>query len=265
MEQAKQEKLKKALTIVGNILIYVFCAISLFMLFVTIFSKRNVDGAVNVFGYEMRIVLTGSMEKGDTDVSKFKVKNIKAGSMVFVQTLPEDESKWDEWYGSLKEGDVLTFRYVPADGIRQETITHRIKDIQPKEGGGYIITLKGDAVKDDTQVIDTTEYATGFNFVLGKVVGKSFLFGKFVTTLKTPLGMSLIIIVPCAIIIILQVIKIVNVLNANKRKKAEEIAQQRLDEMEELKRRLAELESNKSSDDASPTAELNSLDDGSNS
>lgn len=246
MEQTKNEKLKKALSIVGNVLIYVFCAISLCMLLVTIFSKQDVDGAVNVLGYEMRVVVSGSMEKNDdtyNDIKQYGIKSIKTGSMVFIELRPEDDAKAEEWYSKLEVGDVLTFRYVFA--IKQETVTHRIVDKTAKEGGGYIIRLKGDN-DNDIQTIDTTQIATSPNYVLGKVIGKSYVFGKFVTVLKTPIGMSLIIIVPCAIIIIWQVITIVNVVNAGKRKKAEEMAQQRLDEMEELKRRLAELEGGKS-------------------
>ena len=40
----------KAKKIVLDILLYIFLAICIFAVFVTVFSKRNADGAVQVFG-----------------------------------------------------------------------------------------------------------------------------------------------------------------------------------------------------------------------
>lgn len=232
------EKLRKAFETIANILVYLFCALCVVMLVFTLFAKRDADGAVEVFGYEMRIVVSASMEKNDrADVSNYAIKDIKTGSMVFVRLVPSGDTDAQAFYASLKVGDVLTFRYVEA--VQQETITHRIVDIVEKPTGGYVITLEGDNKPDSgsvsQQVIDTTEVDSP-NYVIGKVTGKSFLFGWLIYSLKQPVGMSLLIIVPSLIIIILQVIKIVNTLNANKKKRADK-------EVDELKRRIAELES----------------------
>ena len=68
------------------------------------------DGAVNFFGYEMRTVLSDSMEKCDeTDVSGFEIKDIPVKSLVFTETVPTGEAA-EEWYANLKVGDVLTFK-----------------------------------------------------------------------------------------------------------------------------------------------------------
>ena len=118
----------------------------------------------------------------------------------------------------LKVGDVLTFKYVY---IRQETITHRISNIMEK-GDGYIITLEGDNKADNAQnikqVIDTTD-TNSPNYIIGKVVYQNYLIGLMLYTIKQPIGITLIIIVPCAIIIILQIIKIINALNSQKKHK----------------------------------------------
>lgn len=232
-------KTQKIVSLVANILIYTFCALCVVLLIFAIINKVNGDDTVKIFGGEMRIVVSGSMEKNEnTDVSKFKVKSIKTGSVVFIRTVPADEKKADEWYSNLQIGDVLTFKYVAT--VSQVTVTHRIIDIEHKETGGYIITLKGDN-DDALQVIDTS-LEEPYNYVIGKVVGKSFLLGYLITTLKKPLGLAFIIIVPCVIIIIMQIINIVNAVNANKRQVADEQAQQRLAELDELKRKIAELE-----------------------
>lgn len=242
---------KKVVSLIGNILIYVFCALCVVLLIFSIVSKVNGDDTVRIFGREMRIVVSGSMERNDnTDVSNFKIKSIKTGSIVFIHTVPDDADKADAWYKELQVGDVLTFKYVPAN--KQETITHRIVGIEHKDSGGYIITLKGDN-DNDLQTIDTSIESSP-NYVIGKVVGKNFLLGYCIVQLKKPLVMALLVIVPCVIIIIMQVINIVNALNENKRKVAEAEAQQRLNDIDELKRKLAELEGLKSNIDDEQTS-----------
>lgn len=247
MEKATKQKILTVLQIVGNVLMYVFFALCLFVLLLSIISKRDVDGAVEIFGHEMRIVISSSMEKNDsTDVSGYKIKDIPVKSAIFIELVPDDETKAEEWYGELKEGDVLTFRYFMA--TRQETITHRIVKIEPKTTGGYIITLEGDNKADEVgamqQVIDTSEENSP-NYVLGKVTGKSYALGLVVYAVKQPIGIGLIIIIPCSLIIIFEIIRIINVLNSEKRRKADEKAQNQLSEMEELRRRIAELEGSK--------------------
>ena len=227
MEEVKRKRLTKALSTVTNVLVYVFCAFCLLLLTFTVFGKRNADGAVELLGYEVRIVLSGSMEKNDgVDVSDYKIKDIKTGSMVLVRCVPQSEAKAEEFYSNLKVGDVLTFRYDVTDkqfaekNAPQMTITHRITDIQCKDTGGYIITLRGDnSTKGlaDVQIIDTSNEASP-NYVVGQVVGKSFVLGRIIYSLKRPLGIALLIIVPCAILVVWNVVKIVNVLRVKKEK-----------------------------------------------
>lgn len=216
MKIKTEKKLNKALNIVANAFVYVFCALCLLLLLFTVFSKRDEDGAVKLFGYEMRVVLSGSMEKHEgAQLSDYKIKDIKTGSMVFVQLVPNDVAKAEEWYAGIKVGDVLTFRYLVA--MRQQTITHRVIDIQPKTGG-YLITLRGDNSSDGgVQVIDTSDEASP-NYVIGKVTGKNYLFGWFAYSLKRPMGLAMLIIIPCTIITIWQVVRIVNLIKLKKEK-----------------------------------------------
>ena len=242
------KKVTKVLSVAVNVIIYLFCALCLLLLVFTIVGKRDADGAVKMFGYEMRIVLSGSMEQHpDVDVSDYKIKSIRTGSMIFVKTVPDDAVKADEFYSDLQVGDVLTFRYDVSNkqfaekDAQQMTITHRIIDIKPKVTGGYIITLRGDNLVSNgltgEQVIDTSNEFSP-NYVIGKVTGQNFVLGWSVYSLKQPIGLALLIIVPCIIIIILNVIKIVNAISAQKAEK--QVAND--SELETLKRRIAELE-----------------------
>ena len=154
MDKAKVKKIGK---IALDVLLYIFLAICIFAVIVTVISKRDSDGAAEVFGYQMRVVTSDSMSESEfTDVSAYKIKDIPIRSMVFVKVMPDDPAEADEFYRSLKVGDVLTFRYVYTT---QVTITHRITDIEEIEGG-FKITLAGDNKNSEdgqlVQVIDTS-------------------------------------------------------------------------------------------------------------
>lgn len=235
---------KKVGKIIGNILLYLFLALCVCAVIVTVSSKKDSDGASELFGYQLRVITSDSMAKCDlTDVSDYEIGSIPLRSMIFVQRMPEEETAADAWYRTLKVGDVLTFRYVYTG---QVTITHRIISITEKETGGFLIELAGDNKNSDsgqlTQVIDTS-IENNTNYVIGKVTGQFFLLGFLISLLKTPLGIVFIVIVPCVIIILLEVLKIVGAYSAERKKREQEKQLQKDHELEELRRKLAELES----------------------
>lgn len=240
-------KIKKIGNIALNVLLYIFLAICILSVFVTVLSKRDSDGAAKVFGYQMRVVISDSMSECEhTDVSAYRIKDIPIRSMVFVKVMPNDPAEADEFYRSLEVGDVLTFRYVYTT---QVTITHRITSITEKDTGGFIIELAGDNKNSEdaqlTQVIDTS-IPNNTNYVIGKVTGQAYLLGVIMSFLMTPVGIVLVIIVPCFIIILLEVLKIVKVLGADKKKREQEEKAKNESELEELRRRLSELQREKS-------------------
>lgn len=240
-------KIKKIGNIALNVLLYIFLAICILSVFVTVLSKRDSDGAAKVFGYQMRVVISDSMSECEhTDVSAYRIKDIPIRSMVFVKVMPNDPAEAEEFYRSLEVGDVLTFRYVYTT---QVTITHRITSITEKDTGGFIIELAGDNKNSEdgqlTQVIDTS-IPNNINYVIGKVTGQAYLLGLIMSFLMTTVGIVLVIIVPCFIIILLEVLKIVKVLGADKKKREQEEKAKNESELEELRRRLSELQREKS-------------------
>ena len=89
----KTIKLKKIKEIIFNILTYSFVAISLVMLILCIFSKKDNDGALSLFGYQMRIVISESMEKNEltyNDIKRYHIKNIPVKSLVLIKTVPDN-------------------------------------------------------------------------------------------------------------------------------------------------------------------------------
>lgn len=252
---------KKILTIIVNVILYIFLAVCLVTLVIAVVSKKNSDGAVTIFGAQMRVVTSSSMEKCDqTNVDKYEIKDIPIKSLVFIETVPTDKEAAEEWYASLKVGDVLTFKYVYT---KQETITHRIVEITEKDGGGYIITLEGDNKNSDTetlsQTIDTSQSESP-NYIIGKVTAVSRVLGVVITALKSSVGLICLIIVPCTVIMIFEIVKVVNTFTGNNRKAQREEALKKDAEMAELKRRLAELEKaneKQDGDTAKPSSDEN--------
>ncbi len=249
---------KKVANIVLDVVVVAVLLLALFTMIVTVNAKKGKDGTATIFGYQLRFVQSGSMEKcAYTDVSKYKVKSIKVKSCVFIKTAPTDVEKIKEWYKTLKVGDVLTFQYNKNDGSAapedyegdSKVITHRVIKIEKKEtGDGYIITLKGDYKSSKgnepaEQVIDTeVDTPATTTYIIGKVTGQSYLLGLCVYVLKLRVGIICFIIIPCLVIIVFQILRITKVLGEDKKNKRKEEQANKDDEIEELKRQLAALQ-----------------------
>lgn len=253
--------LKKIGDIAANVVMYIFLAVCILSVIMTVFGKRDADGTVEIFGHQMRIVVSDSMAKSEfTDVSDYKIKHIPINTMVFIKLVPDDPVLADQWYDDIEIGDVLTFRYVYTN---QVTITHRVVDIKEKDTGGYLIYLEGDNKNSDSellkQTIDTS-IPNSTNYVIGKVVATNFLFGLFLSIIRKPIGAICIIILPCFIIILIEVLKIVRVLNADKKQQNQDEMAKKESELEELRRQLAALQNAQpaeNSDEPAPASESN--------
>lgn len=235
--EKKKNGLGRVFHIAGDILFFALITFVLFTLIVSIASRKDGDDAATVFGHQLRFVRSDSMAKCDlTDVSGYKIKSIPVKSCVFIEVIPQDEAKKEEWLSSVRVGDVLTFKYVYT---KQETITHRVVEIEKKEGG-YIITLEGDNKSSESgvmqQVIDTSQTDSP-NYIIGRVCGKSYVLGLLVYAFRSPVGIVCLIIIPCVIIIIMQVLRLVRVFGAEK-KETTETAKDKENEIEDLKRQI---------------------------
>lgn len=243
---SKDKSLKKPRTFKRIINLIIDCVLGVFLVFslsaciFTVSFKKSGNDAINVFGTELRLVLTGSMEANPlTDVSSFEIKSIPVNSLVVVKSINDDNR--EQFYASLNVGDVLTFKYLIAS--EQVVITHRIIEITPKEDGiNYVIVLRGDNVNEEgttsTQRIDTSVDKESFNYILGKVTWVSPFLGNILTFLRTSYGIIFIVILPAAILICYEVFKLIYL--SSKEKK--EVSKSKDSEIEELKNKLLELE-----------------------
>lgn len=92
-----------------------------------------------------------------------------------------------------------------------------------------------------TQVIDTSLQESP-NYVIGKVVGVSYPLGWLLALMRSEIGLIFVVIIPAVIIIIFEVMRITSLLAADRKKKAAAEQAQTQNEIEELKRQLAALQ-----------------------
>jgi flagellar basal body-associated protein FliL len=237
-----ENKLKNTVSKILNILLYVFIGFMMVFLILVISFRNSKEDATTVFGYQMRTVISPSMESCElTDVSNYEIKSLPLNTMIFVEVLPTDEKALEEWYRDLEIGDVVTFKYVY---VRQEVITHRLVGKEDNGKGGYNLYFEGDNKNSEegvlTQVIDTSNEFSP-NFVIGKVVGHSYLLGIIVTFLKSTIGLVLIIVL-IVVILVLEIFRLVKLLTAGKREAEKKKQEEQLKELEELREKLAILE-----------------------
>ncbi len=149
----------------------IFSAVAIIIVLLIIISAFPVTG-----NFKILVVQSGSMEP-----------NIHTGSVVVVK--PE---------ASYQEGDVITFK---SRGGKFDSITHRIVKIGDS-GTGKVFTTKGDANNaNDTDTVSSDQ-------IIGKVLFSIPYFGYAVATAKQPIGFLALIIIPAALIIIEEVLKI---------------------------------------------------------
>jgi signal peptidase len=126
----RQSGLKKAFNLVENIVFACILIIMVVLVYSMVQSRLSGGGAPRVFGYQMYIVLSGSMSPA-----------FDAGSLILLK--PENPE-------NIVEGDIITFR--PSSGEGALT-THRV--VQVNRDGGLSFITRGDAndVNDQNPVM----------------------------------------------------------------------------------------------------------------
>ncbi|MDF2038084.1 signal peptidase I [Bacillus sp. CMF12] len=112
--------MKKALKIISNIITAVLFINLILMAFLVVSSKAS-GGEPQAFGYQLKTVLSGSMEP-----------TFQTGSVIAVKPLSSEESK------SLKKDDVITFQ-----ASEEKLVTHRIIGVT-NSGDHVMYETKGD-------------------------------------------------------------------------------------------------------------------------
>jgi signal peptidase I len=156
---------KKVLKITSSLITTILFLVLLFMIFVVISSKAS-GGEPQFLDYQLKTVLSGSMEP-----------TFKTGSIIAVKPVEEP--------ASLKKGDVVT--YLQQDNT---IVTHRIVEVI-KNGENTMFQTKGDNNKDmDTQPILAQN-------IVAKYTGFTIPFlGYFIDFAKSSKGTAILLIVP---------------------------------------------------------------------
>lgn len=155
---------------VSNLITLLLFLLLVFMLFLVI-SSRAAGGEPEVFGYQLKTVLSGSMEPG-----------IKTGSIIAVK--PGGDMT------RFKEGDVITFKQ-----DEHILVTHRVTDVI-KSGEHTMYKTKGDnnQTEDLNPVLSENVVAEYFGFTIPYV-------GYFIDFAKSKNGSALLLFLPGLLLI----------------------------------------------------------------
>lgn len=232
-DTVKKDK-KKTYKLIGNIIFYTVFAF-FFILACFSITTRFTKGR---FGSSQFLVVISSSMEGE-EKKEYDIKSIPVKSLIKVDLIKE--GKENEFYTSLKKGDVLTFNYIP---LNNTTITHRIiSDPVVLDNGVIKFELKGDAVDGDENI--QTLYSDGrTGEILGKVSFVSLPLGQMYFFITSKVGTLVLVILPSAAICIFEISKIIYVISENKRNKKEIKEKEERDkkdkEIEDLKKQLEE-------------------------
>jgi len=193
---SRANKLSTMAEILGNILFGVMLILVILLVFSLLSSKLS-GGPPQVAGHHMYVVLSGSISPA-----------FDTGSLVFVRPASID---------MIKEGDIITYT---GRGNSKQLISHRAVAISNTEEGIKIIT-KGDA--NDA----TDPNSVNSENLVGKVVLAIPYLGYFVSFAQTKRGLITLILIPAAVLLIVDSVNLYNNLNAMKNEKA---TQERLTE-----------------------------------
>ena len=260
-EKKPLDKKAKAKKIINIILDALFISFAVFAVVAIIFrstTNNNKDGN-SINGYQLRTVETGSMaENNHIDPETYKsysIQTLPVNSLIRIQEVKE--SNQEKFYEDLEVGDVVTFVYYTSINGRlgQYVYTHRLIEKTMTASEGYKLTLMGDAEAPSggTQVIYTDPLTAehSLSYVIGKVVWVNHGMGEVITFLKSKTAILFLVVIPCSVLFLFEVGKIIYVLVKDKKQKDQIKAnekQAQLEsnqaEIENLKAQLAALQNN---------------------
>ncbi|MBU8729987.1 signal peptidase I [Cytobacillus oceanisediminis] len=159
--------MKKALKMISNIITAVLF-INLILMAILVVSSKASGGEPQAFGYQLKTVLSGSMEP-----------TFQTGSVIAVKPLSSEERK------SLKKDDVITFQ-----ASEEKLITHRVIGVS-SSGDHVMYETKGDNNKtaDMEPVLSENVRAVYTGFTIPYV-------GYFIDFAQSKEGSAILLIVP---------------------------------------------------------------------
>lgn len=175
----KRSPLQWVFTVIGIALCTVLSFLLICNMVIIIKGSASPDMPPSVFGTTPMVVLSGSMS-GERD------GHIEVGDLVFVNKADPD---------SLKVGDVIAFM---DSGI---TVTHRIIRVETLSDGDIQWITKGDANNtEDSKPVTSKNLVGIYSFRIPKM-------GNVAMFLQQPVGMLIVIGIPCLAFIAFDIIR----------------------------------------------------------
>lgn len=171
-EEIKESSIQRAVSVIVTILL-IFAVLLCLYVVVQVLS----DGYVNIGGYMMFRVVTGSMEP-----------TIHVGSLLITKEVD---------ISTVALRDIICFRTQEAE-IWGKIVTHRVIDIVPMADGSNWLVTKGDA-----NLVSDSYYVSRDNFV-GKVVwytGDDSVLASIFSFFTNEIGFLACIVLPCLLIV----------------------------------------------------------------
>lgn len=194
--------------------------------FIAVFAsnKPTEKSSGSVFGFETRLVISGSMEGTDEFYKDkdYKIKKIETGSVVFIDSIPindvfkdshrsEYTEKFKNYVSKISINDVVTFTPMDSPTV---PITHRVTNIETLSNGKIKFTTHGDA--NEAGIIESF-YAEN---LIGKVTGNSKFVGDlYVNFFAKKWPVAIVIVVPCLAVMTYEIIKVVKIVKEDKKQK----------------------------------------------
>ncbi len=235
--------MKKVLSIIGDVFVWIIVAVAIFMMIFTIVSSFSLNrNDRDVLGFKAYIVMSDSMSATD----------FNAGDIVVIKEVDPR---------TLNEGDIITFISTNTESSGQ-TVTHKIraKSTTPDGDPGFITYGTTTGVDDEAVV--------SYSHILGKYSFRIPKMGTFFNYLKSTPGYIVCILIPFVILLLVQGANAVSlfkqykkeqqaVLDEEKAKLEAERAesQQLMQELLALKQQLAQMNSNDNSSSDSANEE----------
>lgn len=207
--------MKKTLSIVQSIFIWLLLIATVGMMVFTVFSVMTFDrNDRSVFGYKFFIVQSDSMSATD----------FSAGDIVFIKEIDP---------ATLKEGDIISYISQNSSNFG-ETVTHKIRSLTTNENGDAGFVTYGTTTNTDDETVVTYPY------VLGKYTGHLPKVGTFFAFLKTTPGYILCILVPFLVLIGYNGLNCISLFRRYKKEQMQELQAER-EKIEEERRQSAQM------------------------
>ena len=244
-------KVKQVVSIVLNVLVWIFLIFSILVTVLVFASQNTPDGVPSLFGQSFVTVQSDSMDG-----------QFKTGDLIIIEKVNETQALELGKNVANKSGEVITYRApidIDGDGQPGDLNTHRIVERRENEGGIVYFKTQGD---NEAMCPNPDDYELRFTDVIGvwkggKIAG----LGGVIDFLRSSLGFLLCVVLPMVLFFLYEVYNLISIIVKDRMKKASATVSAEAED--EIKRRaieeyLAQQAQNNSAKQNSDTTDENS-------